>query len=225
MLPFSLWGHGEIGRRRRFKTSRPRGHAGSSPAVPTKILNTFMKFLRELLEGDVLNFGAAKRRRDFKQAMDNPITPDDIPEPLRRAATDLKASRASVSNFDAAKRRKEDQTDAGRFRKAAAHLKDNPREFPPRPKASVDKLPLRTRNDVTVQIRKVLKELDTSFTWVDNHTAVAYYNPADYVRAVQAFDQLFGSRHRAGKTTYMWNIDDVEVSFAIETRRLVIEIV
>ncbi len=220
----------KLGRRRRFKTSRPRGHAGSSPAVPTKILNTFMKFLRELLEADVVDIATARQRRKntdkwFKRTVTDAFPSDDIPEPLRRAAADLKASRAAVSDFDAARQRKIDQTDAGRFRKAAAHLRDNPRDFPPRPKASVSKLPLRSRNDVTKQVRKVLSDLDTSFTWVDTHTAIAYYNPADYIRAVQAFDELFGQRHRAGNTTYRWDIDNVEVSFAIETRRLVIEIV
>jgi len=171
-----------------------------------------MKFLRELLEGDVLDFAAAKRRRG------------DIPEPLRRAAADLKASRAYVSDFEAAKQRKIDQTDAGRFRKAAAHLKANPRKFPKPPKASVSKLPLRSRDDIAKQIRKVMHELDTTFAWVDDYTAMAHYNPADYVRAVTAFDQLFGSRQRTGRTAYIWHVDDVTVTFTLETRKIIIEI-
>lgn len=144
-----------------------------------------MKFLRELLEGDVLDFAAAKAARDAP-----PVNPT-----------------------------------ADRFRKAATHIRNKPpMDFPERPKASVSKLPLRTRDDIAKQIRKVMRELDTTFTWVDDHTAMAHYNPADYIRAVNAFDQLFGSRQRAGQTAFVWYVDDVTVTFTLETRKIIIEI-
>jgi hypothetical protein len=188
-----------------------------------------MEFLRELLEGDdnILDFAAAKRRRAFRDKWSSTkmTSPDDIPEPLRRAAADLKASRAAVFDFDAAKQRKMDQSDAGRLRKAVAHLKTRePFDFPERPKASVSKLPLRSRDDIAKQTRKVMRELDTTFTWIDEYTAMAHYNPADYIRAVNAFDQLFGSRQRTGRTAYIWHVDDVTVTFTLETRKIIIEI-
>lgn len=131
----------------------------------------------------------------------------------------------NIIDFAAAKQRRMNLDDtAARFRKAAAHLRDNPREFPPRPKASVSRLPLRTRDDVAGQVRKVMRELDTTFAWIDDYTAMAHYNPADYVRAVNAFDELFGERKRTGRTAYIWHVDDITVTFTLETRKIIIEI-
>ena len=129
----------------------------------------------EILEGDVVDFAAAKQRK-MNKAGPKPPLPD-------------------LLNL----------------------------EYEP-PKASVDRLPLRSIDDISAQIRKVLTELDTTFKWVDDYTAIAHYNPADYVRAVNAFDQLFGERERTGRTAYMWHVDNVTVTFTLETRKIIIEI-
>ncbi len=156
-----------------------------------------MKF-QEIFEGDVVNIDDARQRRRntdkwFKRTVTDAFPPDDIPEPLQRAAADLKASRAAVAAMDS-------------------------------PKASLSKLPLRSRDDIAKQVKNVLSDLDTKYAWVDEHTAMAHYNPADYVRAVNAFDQLFGDRQRTGRTAYIWHVDDVTITFTLETRKIIIEI-